>query len=248
MTNSGNLKILIVLPAYNEEIILRENTLKLYNFLEKNINDDWQIVIADNGSTDKTSIIGKELAEFDPEKIIYFYIPQKGRGGALKKIWLNFSADIYTYMDCDLATDLTHFPQMVEELKKENDIVVGSRLEHKSRVDRSLFRELTSRIFNLLRETLLDLKVKDSQCGFKGATKNVIMQILPLVKNTQWFFDTEFLFLAQKNGFRIKEIPVQWTETPNRQRKSKVKILNTSFNYLKEIFRLRKILKTTTFQ
>jgi hypothetical protein len=95
---------------------------------------------------------------------------------------------------------------------------------------------------------MLDFKVKDSQCGFKGATKNIIINILPLVKNTQWFFDTEFLYLAQKNNFKIKEIPVQWKETPNAKRRSLISVLKfssdnifkISFNYLKELWRLRK--------
>jgi glycosyltransferase involved in cell wall biosynthesis len=245
------MKILVVLPAYNEEIILRENTLKLYDFLEKNIKDDWQIVIADNGSTDQTAFIGKDLEKNYPGKITYFHISQKGRGGALKAAWLNFSADIYTFMDCDLSTDLVHFPRMVEELKNGDDVVVGSRLQNESDVERSFFRELTSRVFNLLRKIILDFKIEDSQCGFKGATKEIIAKIVPLVQNTQWFFDTEFLFLAQKNDFRIKEISVRWKEAPNKKRKSLISvfkfspdnIFKISFDYLKEIWRLKKSTK-----
>jgi len=101
-------KILVVIPVYNEEMILKDNILKLYNFLKINCQDDWQIVIADNGSKDRTQTISQELTKFDPEKILYFYIPQKGRGRALKKSWLTYLADFYIYMDCDLATDLTH--------------------------------------------------------------------------------------------------------------------------------------------
>jgi glycosyltransferase involved in cell wall biosynthesis len=241
------MKILVVLPVYNEETILRENALKLYDFLEKNIKDDWQIVIADNGSIDGTAAIGKTLAARCPEKIFYFYISEKGRGGALKKSWQTFPADFYTFMDADLATDLVHFPQMIDELKNGNDVVVGSRLEQESNVDRSFFRELTSRVFNFLRKKLLDFKIKDSQCGFKGAAKNVITKVLPIVKNTQWFFDTEFLFLAERNGFKIKEIPVRWKETPNKKRRSLISvfkfssdnIFKISFDYLKEIWQLK---------
>jgi len=241
------MKTLVVLPVYNEEIILENNTLRLFDFLKNNLADDWQIVIADNGSIDGTAAIGKTLAARHPKKISYFYIPEKGRGGALRKTWLAYPADFYTFMDADLATDLAHFPEMVRELKNGNDVVVGSRLAQKSSVDRSFFRELTSRIFNLLRKVLLDLKIKDSQCGFKGATKAVTTKILPLVKNTQWFFDTEFLFLAQKNNFKIKEIPVRWQEAPNKKRRSLISvfkfssdnIFKISFHYLKELWRLK---------
>ncbi len=241
------MKILVTLPVYNEEFILEESTLHLLNFLQKNISDDWQIVIADNGSVDRTAEIGKKLAEQNPEKISYFFIPEKGRGGALKSTWLKFPADFYTFMDCDLSTDLSHFPELVNELKGGSDVVVGSRLQQNSNVDRSFFRELTSRVFNLLRKVLLDFRVKDSQCGFKGATRTVTGKILPLVQNTQWFFDTEFLFLAQKNNFKIKEIPVRWQESPNKKRRSLISvfkispdnIFKVSFDYLKELWRLK---------
>jgi glycosyltransferase involved in cell wall biosynthesis len=242
------MKILVVLPAYNEEAILGENTLKLFDFLKKNIADDWKIIIADNGSTDQTSKIGRELSRLYPEKISYFYVREKGRGGALKAAWSAFPGDLCTFMDCDLSTDLSHFPEMINELKNSNDIVVGSRLETASTVQRSIFRELTSRIFNILRKLLLDFKIKDSQCGFKGASRDVIVKILPSVRNTQWFFDTEFLYLAQKNNFKIKEIPVRWKETPNEKRRSLISIFKfssdnifkISFDYLGELWRLRR--------
>lgn len=246
--------VLIVLPVYNEEKILRENAIKLYNFLKNNLSDDWQIVIADNGSTDNTKTIGEYLANTYAGKIIYFFTPQKGRGNALKKVWLNFTADLYTFMDSDLATDLSHFPEMVKELKNNNDIVIGSRLQRESNVERSLFRELTSRIFNFILKFILNFKIKDSQCGFKGATKKVINHIVPLVQNAHWFFDTEFLFLSQRNGYKIKELPVLWTESPNRTRKSKINvfevspdnIFKVSLDYLKEIWRLKKYDKNKT--
>ncbi len=234
------MKLLIVLPVYNEEIILENNTLRLFDFLKNNLADDWQIVIADNGSTDGTSSIGKTLAARHPEKISYFYIPQKGRGGALRKAWLDFPADIYSYMDADLATDLLFFPKLIGAIKNGYDVATGSRLLKESETERSLARDVPSKIFNFLLKKILNFKIKDSQCGFKAISRRAAQDLIPKIQDNHWFFDTELLFLAQKNNYKIAEIPVRWIEKQNRKRKSRVNVIATSLNYLKEIWRLKK--------
>ncbi len=233
------MKILIVLPIYNEEIILENNTLHLFDFLKNNLTDDWQIVLADNGSTDGTAAISKMLVARYPEKISYFYIPQKGRGGALRKAWLDFPADIYSYMDSDLATDLVFFPKLIDAIKNGYDVATGSRLLEESETERSLARDIPSKIFNFLLKKILNFKIKDSQCGFKAISQKAAHDLVPKVQDNNWFFDTELLFLAQKNNYKIKELPIRWTEKQNRRRKSKVKIIRTALDYLKEIRRLK---------
>lgn len=233
------MKTLVVLPVYNEEIILENNTLCLFDFLKNNLADDWQIVIADNGSIDGTAAIGKTLATRHPEKISYFFIPEKGRGGALKKAWLDFSTDIYSYMDVDLATDINFFPKLIESVKGGYDIAIGSRLLNQSETERSLGRDIPSRVFNFLLKKILNFKIRDSQCGFKAISRKAARALVPEVQDNNWFFDTELLFLAQKNNYKIKEMPVRWVEKLNRRRKSKVKVIRTALNYLKEIWRLK---------
>jgi glycosyltransferase involved in cell wall biosynthesis len=233
------MKTLVVLPVYNEEIILENNTLRLFDFLKNNLADDWQIMIADNGSTDRTSAIGKNLASRYPKEIAYFYIPQKGRGGALRKACLDFPADIYSYMDADLATDLVFFPKLIDTIKNGYDVATGSRLLKQSETERSLGRDIPSRIFNFLLKKILNFKIKDSQCGFKAISGRAAKNLIPRIADNNWFFDTELLFLAQKNNYKIKEMPVRWVEKSNRRRKSKVKVIRTALNYLKEIWRLK---------
>ncbi|MDP1890982.1 MAG: glycosyltransferase family 2 protein [Gemmatimonadaceae bacterium] len=234
------MKILVVLPVYNEEIILENNTLNLFDFLKNNLTDDWQIVLADNGSTDNTAAISKTLVARYPEKISYFYIPQKGRGGALRAAWLDFPADIYSYMDSDLATDLVFFPKLIEAVKNGYDVATGSRLLEESETKRSLARDVPSKIFNFLLKIILNFKIKDSQCGFKAISRKAAQDLVPKIQDNHWFFDTELLFLAQKNNYEIKELPVRWTEKQNRRRKSKVNVIKTALTYLKEIRRLKK--------
>jgi len=233
-------KVLIVLPTYNEEKIVEESTLKVLEFSQKNLkNYDWQILIADNGSSDKTLEIAEKLSK-EHKKILFFHIPEKGRGYALKKAWSEFEADIYTYMDIDLATDLNAFPLLVKAIDEENcDLAIGSRLKKESRVERSLKREITSRVYNLLLKIFFKPSFSDAQCGFKAISKKIAQEILPKVKNNNWFFDTELLILSEKMGFKIKEIPVEWVEKRIGTRKSTVKILATIWEDIKGMVELK---------
>jgi glycosyltransferase involved in cell wall biosynthesis len=228
------MKILIVIPAYNEEKILEKNILRLRNFLVKNIKDKWEIVIAENGSTDKTLEIAKNLSQKYSD-ICYFHLTERGRGRALKKALSQSSAEILTYMDVDLSTDLKFFPQLIKFIKEGNDIVIGSRLIRGAEVKRSLLREILSRNYNLLIRFLFNTKIKDMQCGFKAINQKVKKNILPEVKDNEWFFDTELLILAERRGYKIKEIPVRWIE----EKESKVLLLRTILSYLTSALTLK---------
>jgi glycosyltransferase involved in cell wall biosynthesis len=235
------MKILIALPVYNEESILAENAAKLYDFLKNNLSDDWQIVIADNNSTDRTAEIGKNL-EKNFKGIKYLYVPQKGKGRAIRAAWDSGDADVYVFMDADLATDLSALPNLISAISRDNyDIAAGSRFQKNSKVKRSIFRKSISRIYRLVLRLMLKTKIKDVPCGFKAINRAIMQDILPRVQNNEWFFDTEMIITAEKQNYRTKEIPVIWTEHKNSGRKSKINFLPTTLNYLKEIWRLKKI-------
>lgn len=234
------MKILIAVPAYNEEPILAENVKKIYDFLKKNIMDDWQIVIADNNSSDRTGEIGKDL-EKNFERIKYLHIPKRGKGRAIRAAWENSDADIYIFMDADLATDLSSLPALISAVGQEKyDLAAGARFHKDSKVQRSLLRKLISRIYRFALRFTLGLKTKDAPCGFKAVNQTIIQKIIPLTQNNEWFFDTEMVVLAEKQNYRIKEIPVIWTEHKKIGRKSRVNFIKVSLGYLKEIWRLKK--------
>ncbi len=238
------IKILIVLPTYNEEKVVEENTLKVFEFCQKNLKDfDWQILIADNGSIDKTFKIAERLSK-KYQKISFFHIPEKGRGYALKKAWSEYQADIYSYMDIDLSSDLNSFPLLIKAITENNyDLAIGSRLKKGAKKRRSFLREIMSRVYNLLLKILFNPSFEDAQCGFKAISKRVAKEILPKVKNNHWFFDTELLILAEKAGFKIKEIPIEWIEKRTVKRKSTVKIFSTIWEDIKGIIELKFRLK-----
>lgn len=227
----------IVIPVLNEEVALPGCVEKLYTFIAENPDRDWRIVVADNGSTDRTTEIATELAE-KHSNLSLSKLDQRGRGRALKKAWGESDADVRLYMDVDLSTDIKALPALVAAVADDGyEVAVGSRLIKGSEVvDRTLKREITSRGYNILIHLFFPLtKFKDAQCGFKAISRRTAESILPLVKDNAWFLDTELLLLAGKAGYGIKEIPVHWEDDPD----TRVKIISTAWEDVKGLLRLR---------
>ena len=224
----------IVVPVYNEEQALPSTILILTDFLNANVTKHWQIVIADNASTDNTRSVSEMLCGKYPG-VNYKYIPRKGRGGALRRVWLDSTADIVSYMDVDLATNLDHFPQLIESLDSGYHIAIGSRLSKGSRVTRSVRREVISRTYNVMIKSMLFTGFPDAQCGFKALTRETADAIIPQIKDNNWFFDTELLIIAAKRGYRISSVPVKWDDDPN----SSVKVARTIGESILGLLRLR---------
>lgn len=233
------MKALVVIPTLNEATVIEKNLQTvILSFSSLLKNYEWQILVADNGSTDDTVALVQKLAAAEP-KLTVWHTDKKGRGQALRTVWLNNEADIYAYMDADLATDLAFVPLLFQTLDKA-DIAIGTRLQKKSKTSRSFFRELSSRVYNTLVRQIISLKISDTQCGFKAIKKEVAQKILPLTTHEGWFFDTELLALANLFSFKIKELPVQWNETPDGRRKSSVKVLATAWDDIVHLIKLRK--------
>lgn len=227
----------IVIPVYNEEEELENNIYNLKDFLERNLSGwQWQIVIADNASIDKTPEIGKKIASKNPQ-IKYLRLPQKGRGRAIKKAWGESKADVRAYMDVDLSSQLKHFPPLINSLINGYDIAIGSRLLPKSVVKgRTLKRDIISRCYNLLIKLLFFTKFSDAQCGFKAVTREVANKLVKNLVDNEWFLDSELLILGEKSGYKIYEEPVTWIDNPG----STVKVMKTASGDLKGLWRLFK--------
>jgi hypothetical protein len=163
------------------------------------------------------------------------HLPQKGRGRALAAVWSTSDAPVLAYMDVDLSTDLGGLLPLVAPLiSGHSDVAIGSRLARGARVVRGPKREFISRCYNLILRTLLQVRFSDAQCGFKAVRRDAAEQLLPLVEDTGWFFDTELLVLAERAGLRIHEVPVDWVDDPN----SSVDIVATATADLKGVARV----------
>ncbi len=226
----------VVIPVLNEEQVLERSVRALHAFLTDNVHHDWRIVVADNGSRDRTFAIAQRLEDSLPN-VAARHIPEPGRGRALTRTWLASDADVLAYMDVDLSTDLSAFPKLVQAILDEGyDGAVGSRLGAGSETSRSLKREVLSRGFVLLINLAFGTKLQDTQCGFKAISRACGQKLLPLTLDTGWFWDTELLLLASKGGWRIKSIAVRWVEDTD----SRVKVAQTVWRDLKGLFRMRR--------
>lgn len=233
-------KILLVIPVYNEERTLEKSISKLIKYTSKNIHQDLRIIIADNASTDDTARIGKRL-EKKYKKVDYLFLKTKGRGNALKYCWTRFDADVYSYCDVDLSTDISCLKALFNGIINGNDIVIGNRLAMESKVKRSLTRTLLSRGYNRLVRLYFKTNVRDFQCGFKAINKSVAKNIVPKLESTNWFFDTELILVSEAKNYKILQIPVIWEENPEIvPRKSKVKIFKIIFEYIGNIVKLKR--------
>src|ERR1700730_18614044 len=230
----------IVIPVYNEERDLPGSVRRLHQFLATEVPYPSRITVADNASTDSTLAVAQELAE-ELQDVDVVHLDAKGRGGALYTAWMASEADVVAYMDVDLSTDLSALMPLVAPLiSGHSDVAIGSRLAASSRVVRGPKREFVSRSYNLLLRGVLGARFSDAQCGFKAVRTDVARQLLPLVSDTGWFFDTELLVIAERAGLRIHEVPVDWVDDPD----SRVDIVRTAIDDLKGCWRVGRALAT----
>lgn len=230
----------ITLPAHNEQAILEKSVTALLGYLEAEFHHDYEVVIAENGSTDRTWEIADNLARRH-ERVQALRLSVKGRGGALRAAWSRSKADVLSYMDCDLSSDLEAFPNLVDAVIGEGfDLAIGSRLLRRSTTSRGLKREVISRCYNLLIKIFFASQFSDAQCGFKALTRGAADALLPMVEDDGWFFDTELLLLAEAKGFRIFDAPVRWVDDPD----TRVRIVRTAWDDIKGLMRLHRKLRS----
>ena len=224
----------IVVPVYNEAHDLEPSLRHLRTYLDERFPYPARITIADNASTDATWAIARRL-ERELAGVRAVHLDQKGRGRALRSAWLASDAAVLAYMDVDLSTGLDALlPLVAGLLSGHSQVAIGSRLAAGAHVTRGPKREIISRSYNLILRTALGAQFRDAQCGFKAIRADVAAELLPLVEDQAWFFDTELLILAQRAGLRILEVPVDWVDDPD----SRVQLRSTATADLRGVWRL----------
>ncbi|MFD8812154.1 dolichyl-phosphate beta-glucosyltransferase [Streptomyces sp. NPDC059627] len=236
-TNAGGVRrrsVEIVVPVHNEAHVLAGSIGRLHAYLEDSFPFPFRITIADNASTDATWTVATGLTLRLPH-VHARRLEEKGRGRALKHVWSRSTADVVAYMDVDLSTGLDGFlPLVAPLLSGHSDLAIGSRLHRQSAVVRGPKREFISRSYNLLLKAGLGARFSDAQCGFKAVRTEVFRALAPHIEDTAWFFDTELLVLAQRNGLRVHEVPVDWVDDPD----SRVDIVRTAVDDLRGMARM----------
>jgi len=234
--NANRQTIEVVVPVHDEEATLEANVELLLAYLRAEFPFRFSVVVADNSSSDGTPQVAARLAERNDE-VAALRLERKGRGLALRTAWLASDADVVSYMDVDLSTNLESFlPLVAPILSGHSEVAIGTRLAHSAHVRRRVKREVLSRGYNHLIHAGFRAGFSDAQCGFKAIRADVARRLLPLVEDDGWFFDTELLLLAERNGCRIHEVPVDWVEDLD----SRVDLLPTIAADLRGLWRMRR--------
>ena len=206
-------EVSVVLPAYNEEGTIErtvgETLAALGEFLPE---DSFEVLIAEDGCEDRTPEIASRLADED-ERVQHVHSERRlGRGGALRRAFRAARGETLAYFDTDLATDMDHLEELVESVRSgASDVATGSRWMPGNVAERPAQRGVPSRAYNTLVRGFLRSDVRDHQCGFKAFDRDALYHLLDEVEDDHWFFDTELLVRAQREGYRVKEFPVEWT-------------------------------------
>jgi glycosyltransferase involved in cell wall biosynthesis len=234
--NANRQTIEIAVPVYNEETSLERNVELLLEYMRREFPFRFTIVVADNASTDSTPRIASALAA-QHDEVSTFRLERKGRGLALRTAWLASEADVVSYMDVDLSTNLESFlPLVAPILSGHSELAIGTRLAHHAHVRRQVKRELLSRGYNGLIRAAFRASFSDAQCGFKAVRGDVARRLVPRVRDDGWFFDTELLLIAERSGMRIHEVPVDWIEDLD----SRVDLPATIAGDLRGLWRMRR--------
>jgi glycosyltransferase involved in cell wall biosynthesis len=224
----------VVLPAYNEADKLEGAVAKISQSLEET-GYRYEIIIAEDGSTDGTAERAEELAQKLPYVKHIHREKRLGRGTALNNAFRQCRGDVFVYMDLDLATDLKSLKPLVDAVAVEGyDLSTGSRMLPESKVERTFSRNTSSKTYNFLVRHMLGSKLKDHQCGFKAFKKEPTLKLLDEVEATHWFWDTEILVRAHDCGLKIKEIPVEWKSGKD----TKVNLLEDSWSMFWQVTKL----------
>ena len=226
------MKFSIVIPAYNEESRIEKTINKILAYLNSK-KWDFNIVVVDDGSTDKT---GEIVSKFRNSQIeIVKNQKNMGKGYSVKRGALASQGDWTIFTDADLSTP-------IEELEKfmqfqDYDVLIGSRAlkESKILVHQPFYRELSGKIFNLFVKLLVIRDIHDTQCGFKLFKREAAKEIFKRQTLNGFSFDVETIYIARKMGYRIKEIPIRWFN----DKETKVKFVRSSLQMLIDLFKIR---------
>ena len=203
---------LITLPARNEGERLESAVRQVDGYLQQ-LGFPYTLLIAEDGSTDNTFKVAQELTESYPNLKLIHHSSKLGRGRALRNAWSSTFADVYVFMDADLATDIRFLPSLVQRMQRERlDFVTGSRYCPGSTLRRPILRKMFSLCYNGIVKNLFHTEISDHQCGFKAFSRRAVMTVLPLTRENGWAWDTEIIVYLKKLGWNTAEIPVSWKE------------------------------------
>jgi dolichyl-phosphate beta-glucosyltransferase len=228
--------ISVIIPAYNEESRIQPTIERTHSYIKEKFRE-FEIIVVDDGSTDNTVSVVEGLGRIRDNIGLIHYPENSGKGYAIKTGVLASRGDFLLTCDADQSTPAEELEKLLPFLQKGFDIAIGSRGLRESDivVRQPWYRERMGKTFNMLVRTLVIRGFRDTQCGFKLFRGDVARKLFSKSLISGFSFDVEILFLAKKEGFRIKEVPVKWLNSPN----SRVRIFRDSLKMFIELFKIR---------
>lgn len=223
----------VIIPLFNEQTRL-DRLWVVYKYLKKK-KFKYEVILVNDGSTDKTLDKLKDLAKKYNFKLIT-YNDNKGKGYAIKTGMLQAKGRYKLFADIDLSTPVDEMEKFLPILSKY-DILIGSRKMKGANLEvrQPYLREFLGKGFTFVSQLTLDLDISDFTCGFKFFSEKAAKEIFSRQKVNRWGFDSEILFIAKLIGFKIKEIPVEWSDDPN----TKVKFPQDIIKSLMDLYKIR---------
>lgn len=222
-----------MIPAKNEIQRLPATLDKVLSYLSA-LDEEWEVIVVDNGSTDDTPQLVRGYTEHEP-RIRLMREERPGKGVALRTGMIAAEGKIVLFSDADLSCPIEEEQKLRSALNSGVEVAIASRRMADSEVEKSLKRIVMSTVFNWIVQALALPGIKDSQCGFKAFTREAAQRLFSTGQVDGWAFDVEILFLARKFGYRIKEIPVRWHEVGG----SRVSVVRDSLRMFRDIIKFR---------
>lgn len=228
--------VTIVIPVYNEEEIIVQSLDTLNTFLMgAEFPYRYQIIVADNASTDRTLAVVMEYAT-EHSEVSLLKLTKKGKGYAIRTAWEHVEDGVLSFMDADLSSDITSFKSLIDTIVLGfADLSIGNRLGENSKiVSVKKFRKFSSRVYNVMARAFLRTGIDDHQCGFKAISSQSFKTLIPDLTETGFFFDTELIAVARKRGLLINQEDIVWIDSPT----SKVSIISDSLKMFWSVVKL----------
>ncbi len=202
-------EVTAIIPVYNDRASLEIALPRSIAALSE-VTEGFEIIVAEDGSKDGSADLVRAFEKSDVRVRLLHSDERQGRGKALNRAISGSKGKIVCYYDVDLATDMQHLAELIGAIRNGADIATGSRLLPESDIVRTGGREIASRTYNVLVRIILGSRIYDHQCGFKAFNRERVVPVLARVRSNHWFWDTELLVRAQKQGYTVKEFPVRW--------------------------------------
>ena len=231
---SGRVNLSIVIPAMNEEERIGESLRALQEQLPTSAAP-WEILVVDDGSTDRTAEVVGKAAALDP-RIVLRREPHRGKGGALRTGLLAARGAVRFMCDADLSMPLSELPKFLEAVPAQCDLAIGTREGPGARrVGEPGHRHTMGRVFNLIVRLSGLAGIQDTQCGFKLFSAKAAELIVPRLTLEGWAIDIEMLVIAARHGLRVREIPIEW----HYRERSRIAPVSDSLRMSRDVLRIR---------